>query len=285
MQPFVLLYDIVAMIKYPNAKINIGLQITEKLSSGYHNISSCIVPINFVDILEINVSDKDNINMSGISIGNDNIEENLCYKAIQLLRKDFEIPQLSVNLHKNIPSGAGLGGGSADAAFTLKILNSLLNLNCGENKLQYYASKIGSDCPFFIRNKPCIVSGTGTEMTEINLDLSNYQVVLVFPEIKISTKSAYGMVVPKKSSFDISQITDLPVLEWKNHLHNDFETPIFKLYPVLQQLKDRMYDEGALYAAMSGSGSAIYGIFDKSCKIGKLSEFEQKNTLFGSHFE
>ena len=250
------------MISFPNAKINLGLNIIEKRSDGYHNISSCFYPVPINDVLEINLSDKFDFKISGTPIpGNKN--ENLVVKAYKLLKKDFNLPEVAIHLHKNIPLEAGLGGGSSDGGFALKMLNEFFDLYLDDSVLEDYAGMLGSDCPFFIYNEPMLVGGRGEEMNAIKLDLKGYYICILKPQLSISTKEAYQGVKPSKPDYPIqSIIISKPVVKWKNFLKNDFEAPMLKKYPELSSLKDRLYDMGAEYASLTGSGSAIYGLFN-----------------------
>jgi len=249
------------MIVYPNAKINLGLNVLRKREDGYHDISSVFYPVKeCVDILEIIKSERFEFTKSGIEIPDG---ENLCEKAWKLLDIDFRIGNVKIHLHKRIPIGAGLGGGSADASFTLKALNKLFDLHLTNIQLEKYALKLGADCPFFIDNTPKLVEGIGEKMTSIDLDLSDYEILLVNPDIHISTKEAFSWVVPETPEQSIEQIIQLPLEEWKNKLKNDFEKSIFIKYPKLIDLKDKLYKEGAIYTSMSGSGSVVFGVFEK----------------------
>ena len=246
------------MIVYPNAKINLGLNVLRKREDGYHDISSVFYPVKeCVDILEIIKSEEFEFTNSGIEIPDG---ENLCEKAWKLLHTDFGIGNVTIHLHKQIAIGAGLGGGSSDASFTLKSLNELFDLNLNNKELEKYALRLGSDCPFFIDNTPKLVEGIGEKMTSIDLDLSNYEIRLVNPDIHISTKEAYSRVVPRIPVLEVEKIIELPIIEWKEKLKNDFEESIFLKHPELRELKDQLYKEGAIYASMSGSGSVIFSI-------------------------
>jgi len=249
------------MIVYPNAKINLGLNVLRKREDGYHDISSVFYPVKeCVDILEIVKSEKFEFTKSGIEIPDG---ENLCEKAWKLLDTDFGIGNVKIHLHKQIAIGAGLGGGSADASFTLKVLDDLFDLNLSDTELEKYALKLGADCPFFIENKPKLVEGMGEKMTFVDLDLSEYNIRLINPGIHISTKEAYNGVVPKIPALDVEKIIELPIIEWKGKLKNDFEGSVFIKYPKLIDFKDKLYKEGAIYASMSGSGSIVFGVFKK----------------------
>lgn len=247
------------MIVYPNAKINIGLNVLQRRDDGYHDISSIFYPVKeCVDVLEVVKSDTFEFAKSGIEIPDG---ENLCEKAWKLLHKDYEVGNVRIHLHKQIPIGAGLGGGSADASFTLRALNDLFELKLTNKELEGYALQLGADCPFFIDNIPKLVEGLGERMTNLELDLSEYEIRLIDPEIHISTKEAYSGVVPETPELSVEEIIQLPIKEWKNKLKNDFEDSVFVKYPELKKIKEKLYDDGAIYASMSGSGSIVYGIF------------------------
>ncbi len=258
------------MIVFPNAKINLGLNITEKRGDGFHTIQSCFLPVQWQDILEIIPAKKTTFKSSGIDIPG-KPENNLCLKAYQLLKKDFQLPNVEIYLHKIIPIGAGLGGGSADAAFTLKVLNQLFELYLDDFILEEYAEKIGSDCPFFIKNKPTLALEKGTVFEAINTNLSGKHIVLVYPNIHISTAEAYAGIKPQKPTFSIKDIIENhPITEWENLLKNDFEASIFPNHPQLSKIKNQLYALGASYASMSGSGSTIYGIFGQKPELGSI---------------
>ncbi|MEO1053791.1 MAG: 4-(cytidine 5'-diphospho)-2-C-methyl-D-erythritol kinase [Bacteroidota bacterium] len=250
------------MISFPNAKINLGLNITSKRSDGYHNLETCFYPVQWNDILEILPSEQLQFNSSGIAIPGDG-KDNLCLRAYQLLRDDFDIPPVQMHLHKIIPIGAGLGGGSADASFTLKALNDIFELKISDDKLEDYAAKLGSDCPFFIRNKPVMAKGTGNEFSPIGLDLSGKFILLIKPDIHVSTAEAYAGITPREPQKHIADMLMEPIESWKGFLINDFEKGIFKLHPAIAEMKDSLYDDGAIYACMSGSGSSVFGIYDQ----------------------
>ncbi|MFT7036469.1 MAG: 4-diphosphocytidyl-2-C-methyl-D-erythritol kinase [Cyclobacteriaceae bacterium] len=248
------------MISFPNAKINLGLNILSKRPDGYHNLSSCFYPLGWKDILEIIPSNRIQFTSSGIAIPGGNMN-NLCIKAYNLLYNNHHIPPVHIHLHKIIPIGAGLGGGSSDAASTLKMLNNIFNLNISTTLLEEFAGQIGSDCPFFIQNKPILVSGTGTEFNPALIDLSKKKVIIIHPNIHISTKEAYSGIVPKAPKNSILKISKLPLSNWKSLLVNDFERLISLNNPEISNIKKTLYDSGAIYASMSGSGSSVFGIF------------------------
>ncbi len=252
------------MIVFPNAKINLGLHITEKRSDGYHNIETCFVPVGWSDILEIIPSDYNtSINISGISIP-DEPEKNLVLKAYQLLRKEYDLPAVSVHLHKVVPIGAGLGGGSSDASYALKALNRMFFLDISDDKLEQIASELGADCPFFVRNKPVIATGIGDVFEEVMVSFEGWYIYLVYPGVHISTAEAYKGVTPGETERCLKDIlTNTDTSGWKNLVTNDFEPALFKKYPVLAEIKEKLYENGAFYASMTGSGSCIYGLFSK----------------------
>lgn len=256
------------MLVFPNAKINIGLNIINKRPDEYHNIETIFYPIGLSDIVEINISnDKINFENTGLTIDNKNLETNLCFKAYQKLNNDFSLEPIDIHLHKIIPFGAGLGGGSSDASFTLKAINSVMKLNLDNSTLIEYAEKIGSDCPFFILNKPSFASEKGNILKTIALSLKGYFLVIVYPEIHINTTKAYSRIIPKKPETCLTELIKLPINRWKENIKNDFEDSVFKDHPELKNIKAKMYTLGAVYASMSGSGSAIFGIFETPIDI------------------
>ncbi|OEK01462.1 4-(cytidine 5'-diphospho)-2-C-methyl-D-erythritol kinase [Roseivirga sp. 4D4] len=251
------------MITFPNAKINLGLQITGKLPNGYHTINTGIYPIPLCDVLEAVPSKKTSFASSGIEIpGNPN--DNLILKAYKLLKRDYPLPELDIHLLKTIPMGAGLGGGSSDASFMLHMLNEEFQLFLDDSILEEYAAQLGSDCPFFIKNKPAIATGTGTEINHLDLDLSGCHLLVINPGIHISTKAAYAGTSPQTPKIDLKEILESKDFElWKRSLTNDFEASVFDQHSELVDIKAKLYDSGALYAAMSGSGSTLFGIFSR----------------------
>ncbi len=254
------------MVLFPNCKINIGLQVLGKRADGFHDLQTIFYPINVKDGLEIIDNKQGNeiiFSTSGPAIEGVT-ENNLCLKAYHLLKKDFpSLPPIIMHLHKAIPMGAGLGGGSADAAFTLQLLNQKFSLGLDINELKKYALELGSDCPFFLINKPCFAYGRGEMLEEIALDLSSYKILIVNPGIHISTKWAFASIISGKTNVNIKELVTLPVNEWSGKISNDFETPVFKAYPEIVSIKDKLAAYGAIYCSMSGSGSSVYGIFDK----------------------
>lgn len=267
------------MVVFANAKINIGLHIINKRTDGYHNVETCFVPIGWNDGLEIIESEKDVFSTSGILIDGD-VANNLCIKALNVLREDFFIPNITIHLHKNIPMGAGLGGGSADAAYVLKLLNSKFSLQISNEKLAFYARKLGSDCAFFIENTPVYAIEKGDIFSPISLQLSGYQVFVVHPNVHVSTAEAYAKVVPRLVATNLKDAILQPIESWKKTIFNDFETSVFQKYPLIADVKQKMYESGAVYAAMSGSGSAVFGIFEKSKILPIFSEYSSNITKF-----
>ncbi len=247
------------MIVYPNAKINLGLNVLKKRVDCYHEISSVFYPVTqLFDILEVIPSNVFLFSSSKITIPG---EKNICEKAFDLLKADFDIRPVKIHLHKQIPIGAGLGGGSADGAFTLIALNRLFNLQLSKKQLEKYALQLGADCPFFIDNKPKLVDGIGEKMTLFDLDLSSFELKFIFPELHISTAEAYAGITPQLPIINLPDVISQPIEKWRGRVKNDFEISAFKKYPKLKIMKEQLYADGAIYASMSGSGSVLYGIF------------------------
>jgi len=242
-------------------KINLGLHVIEKMPSGYHKLETVFYPChNYRDTIEITPSSLFSFTLKNADFHCDT-ERNLCVKAYRLLQKEYDLPPVNITLTKQIPSGAGLGGGSANAALTLKMLNTLFSLQLSTQRLHEFASQLGSDTAFFLYDTPMYATGRGEILTPIALDLSKYKIELVCPNITISTAQAYSAVTPQKPKAPLQQIINAPVETWKDHLINDFEEVVFKQYPQLLEIKNDLYRRGARYASMSGSGSAIYGVF------------------------
>lgn len=251
-----------------NAKINLGLNILAKRPDGFHNIESVFLPISWYDYISIHESKMVKFSSEGIDIP-ESSQGNLCLRAYELLNADFDLAPLHLHLNKKIPIGAGLGGGSADAAFVLKALNKKFNLQLNYLQLEKYAASLGSDCVFFIRNQPALVKGRGEQITvDRRFDvLRNYHILMLKPDIFISTQEAYQNVVPKQSEKSVLDVLESPIENWKANLVNDFEAPLFKKYKALKLVKNMLYDYGAIYASMSGSGSCFYGIFDAKIQL------------------
>lgn len=245
-----------------NAKINIGLQIVRKRPDGYHDLQTVFYPTDFfTDTLRISPANAEILFKMESKENLGNPCDNLCIKAFRMLQQDFGISNVEIFLTKGIPSGAGLGGGSADAAFTLKMLRDIFQLPVSEDKMIEYALQLGSDVPFFLMNKPVYATGRGEVMTPIGLDLSQYRLKIVKPDIHVSTKEAYAGVTPHETEVYLPDVLQQDVAQWKGLVVNDFEESLFVKIPELQQIKEDLYQEGALYASMSGSGSAFFGIF------------------------
>lgn len=254
------------MVSFPLCKINLGLTILSKRSDGYHDIETIFFPVPWTDILEIIPSTTVLFESSGNPIPGKQ-EDNLCLKAYHLLKKDFNLPAVKIHLHKIIPTGAGLGGGSSDAAYTLRTLNELFDLKLTPNQLSQYAAQLGSDCSFFCYDGPMLGTGRGELLEAIEINLKGKFLVLVNPDIHVSTAAAYAGVVPHQPDYSLREIVQRPLVEWKNSMKNDFEESIFKIQPAIKKLKDEMYDAGATYASMSGSGSSVFGIFENKIQL------------------
>lgn len=264
------------MVIFPGSKINIGLNITAKRSDGYHDLESIFFPIPLSDILEINKSDHFSIEISGLPIQG-NSTDNLVVKAYQLMVDHYQISPVKIHLHKIVPMGAGLGGGSADGAATLVSLNNLFELNVSNAKLEVLAQSLGSDCPFFIENQPAYVQGTGDILTALPLNLDTYWIQLIHPGIHISTALAFSQITPKALSHSLTEWSKAPLSAWKDRFTNDFEKGIFSQFDEIRRIKERMYENGALYASMTGTGSSVYGIYSSKpisiCNQSDLSSY------------
>jgi len=248
------------MILFPPAKINLGLHILFKRKDGYHELETSMIPIPFKDILEIIPYESFEFKQTGLSIPGE-IKDNLCVKAYELMKTHFNIPPIYIHLRKIIPMGGGLGGGSADAAYVLTGINSLFNLNVSNSKLEELAGQLGSDCPFFVQNHPQIAKGRGEILSEIKIDIKGYYLKIVNIGIHVGTKEAYEGAVFSTNLKTVSEIISQPISTWKDELQNDFEKTVFAIYPELAKVKEQLYFEGAIYSAMSGSGSTMFGIF------------------------
>lgn len=264
------------MLTFANAKINLGLNITEKRSDGYHNLETVFYSIKLYDVVELIDADETSCLIKGIDVPG-STEDNICLKAFKTLQKEFNLPHQQIILLKNIPVGAGLGGGSADAAFLIKLVNDKFNLGLSVVQMQDYAKVLGADCAFFIKNKPAFAFGKGDEFDAINLDLSKYFMVLVKPSIHVSTADAYSKVQVKRPSISLKELIHLPLSDWKANMVNDFEASVFKKYPEIDQIKTQLYAAGATFALMSGSGSSVFAIFEKEVD---LLELEKDNLVF-----
>lgn len=234
--------------------------MVSKREDGYHNLETIFYPAKLADALEIVESDKTEFSASGTKIDG-KLENNLVFKAYQILQRDFDLPPVKMHLHKVIPFGAGLGGGSADAAFTLKMLNDFFKLEICTEKLERYAARIGADCSFFIQNKSTFAHGIGDQFKPINLDLSAFKIVIVKPSFSVSTPEAYRNIIPGQPQFNLRNIESLPIEDWRNVVKNDFEKSVFPQYSEIETLKNKLYELGAIYSSMSGSGSSVFAIF------------------------
>ncbi len=270
------------MVVFPNIKINIGLSITSKRADGYHNIESVMIPIPWCESLEVlehsGEAALEGVNAQQTEVGKATFysyglpipgkaEKNLCIRVFELLESWFNLPATDIHLLKALPIGAGLGAGSADAAFCLRALKDFYNLKISDFEAKELLSKIGSDCPFFWDNKPVFAFGKGDELRPIDLDLSNYWICLIHPNLAISTQEAYAGVNPKQPIIDLNLIAALPIETWKEVVKNDFEDSLFPKYPLLEEIKNKLYGMDAVYASMSGSGSTMYGIFDHEPRL------------------
>ncbi|MDO9510485.1 MAG: 4-(cytidine 5'-diphospho)-2-C-methyl-D-erythritol kinase [Bacteroidales bacterium] len=249
------------MIVFPNAKINLGLYVTSKRPDNYHNLETVFYPIPLKDVLEVLPSEKLSFHSYGIPIPG-NQDANLCIKAWRLIQNDFDITPVEIHLLKNIPMGAGLGGGSSDASFMLLLLNEMFQLSLSKIQLKEYAIKLGSDCPFFIENRPVFATGRGEIMERILLNLGNLFITMVYPEIHVSTAEAFHNLKPQTANFELQKFSELPISQWAGTIENIFEHQVFRLHPAIAEVKQELYKAGAVYAAMSGSGSAVYGLFE-----------------------
>jgi 4-diphosphocytidyl-2-C-methyl-D-erythritol kinase len=263
------------VVVFPNCKINLGLHVVRKRADGYHDLETIFYPLPLRDALEIvrretangNPNTADNrpvtLQMSGLPVQG-KPEDNLCIKAYHLLKKDYpQLTDIDMYLHKAIPMGAGLGGGSADGAFTLQLLNEKFQLGIAQEKLLDYSLQLGSDCPFFLINKPCYATGRGELLQSIPLDLSAFSFLVVHPGVHINTGWAFSQLTPAPSTYSLQELIQQPVASWQNVLKNDFEAPVCKQHPELQAIKENLYKAGALYASMTGSGSCFFGLFPK----------------------
>jgi 4-diphosphocytidyl-2-C-methyl-D-erythritol kinase len=258
------------MVSFPNAKINLGLNIVEKRSDGFHNLETVFVPVEIQDALEIVVDEHQQSDFeftsTGLKIDGD-ISCNLCIRAYKLLKKNHALPPIKMHLHKAIPMGAGLGGGSSDGAFALKLMNDKFSLNISNQHLLDYALQLGSDCPFYILNKTCFATSRGEILNEIKLDLSAYHILIINPCVHIATAWAFSQIHPYLPTKSIQKIIQQPVSTWENELVNDFELSVQQKHPIIKNIKDTLYHFGAVYASLTGTGSTLFGIFSKQTDI------------------
>jgi 4-diphosphocytidyl-2-C-methyl-D-erythritol kinase len=266
------------MIVYPKAKINLGLNIVLKRPDGFHNIETVFYAVPITDILEVLPTEDNRVTFSSSGISIDSKpDDNLCVKAYELIDKDYKLPGVKIHLHKRIPIGAGLGGGSSDAVYTLKVLNELFELKLIESQLLDYAKKLGSDCAFFVSEKPVYAYNKGDEFESVDISLKGKYFALVYPDLHVSTPLAYSLITPSIPTQNVKKIIGKGIDFWKENLVNDFELPIAQKYPVIDEIKKSLYESGAKYAAMSGSGSSVFGIFDEEPKtvVNKFSHFKK----------
>lgn len=258
------------MITFPNAKINLGLNIVEKRPDGYHNLETVFYPVPIEDALEVNVLNegdaKFRLNQAGLQIEGE-ADNNLVVKAYKLLDEKFNLPPVDIHLFKHIPSGAGLGGGSSDAAYMLKLLNEKFSLQLTQEALEEYAASLGADCAFFIRNTPTYAEGIGNIFSPISLSLEGYKIIVVKPDIFVSTREAFAQIKPHRPEVPLKEIVKRPIEEWKELMLNDFEESVFPQFPAIREIKEELYGEGAVYAAMSGSGSSVFGLFEPETEL------------------
>lgn len=259
------------MIRFPNAKINLGLNVVERRPDGYHNLETVFYPIPLEDSLEVvacdNMSGRDiSLNVSGISVAGE-VDDNLVVKAYRLMKQECpSLPSVAAYLHKHIPSGAGLGGGSSDAAYMLTLLRDKYSLPVDDDRLELLAAKLGADCAFFVRNRPAYATGIGNIFTPLPaLTLQGYTLALVKPDIFVSTREAFALIRPHYPERRVKELITLPVSEWREAgLSNDFEQSVFAQHPAIGAIKEKLYAMGATYASMSGSGSSLFALFDNA---------------------
>jgi 4-diphosphocytidyl-2-C-methyl-D-erythritol kinase len=255
------------MVNFPPCKINLGLSVLSKRADGYHNLETCFYPLPWCDILEVIPAETFLFTSTGNDIPGEH-DDNLCVRAYRLLKAEFKLDPVNIHLHKIIPSGAGLGGGSSDAAYTLRLLNDIFSLSLDRHSLMEYAARLGSDCAFFIQDSPMLGTGRGEILKEIPLSLNDKFFVVVNPDIHVSTADAFANIIPRAAAPPVAEvILNYPITKWKEFLKNDFEETVFKKYGDIKLIKEKLYAQGATYATMSGSGSAVVGIFDQEVKI------------------
>ena len=264
------------MIVFPNAKINIGLNIVSKRADGYHDLETIFFPVSIKDVLEVVEAKELTFTSSGLEIPGDS-KNNICLKAYELLSKDLKLPPVHIHLHKNIPIGAGLGGGSANAAFLIKLMNDKFLLKLTIKQMEHYASQLGADCAFFIQNQPVFATGKGDKFETIELNLSKYFLVVVMPDVHVSTSGAFKDIHPKPAVTCLVDLFKDDISNWKLSIINDFEPGMIERYPEIGSIKDYLYRAGAIFASMSGSGSSIYALFESPLK---LPELEVGNRVF-----
>ena len=271
------------MITFPIAKINLGLNVVERRSDGYHNLETVFYPVPITDALEVQEMDRRfpsavdcDLKVTNIAIDGDE-QRNLVVRAYQLLKQDFpELPRVHVHLYKGIPTQAGMGGGSSDCAYMLRLLNEQFGLGLSAQQLVDYAARLGADCAFFVESRPAYAEGIGELLQPVSLDLSGWFLAVVRPDIPVSTKEAFSLITPQRPAVNCKKIVAQPVESWRDQLVNDFEKSVFAIHPELAVVKQQLYDQGAVYAAMSGSGSSIFGMFRQPVS---LEEFKAGHTF------
>lgn len=270
------------MVVFPRCKINIGLQVLNRREDGYHNLATLFYPLPLHDALEVITSQQLSFQQWGLPIPGHPDDDNLCLKAYHLLKHDFpQLPSIDIYLQKTIPIGAGLGGGSSDAAFMLRLLNKKYQLGLNTEKLISYASRLGSDCSFFLQNDPCFATGRGNELQPFpQVDLNHYHIALICPFIHVNTGWAYSRILPHTHESSLRELLLAPVATWKDTVWNDFEKPVFEAHPQLAVIKKMLYEKGALYVSLSGSGATIYGIFIDKPNEKQLNFSQAKTFLF-----
>ncbi len=255
------------MLTFPIAKINLGLNVVERRPDGYHNLQTVFYPVSICDALEATVMDDRfpspypcDLKVTNIAIEGDE-QKNLVIKAYNLLKEKYDLPKLHIHLHKGIPTQAGMGGGSSDCAYMIRLLNEMFSLGMSDGEMMEYAAKLGADCAFFILSRPAYAEGIGERLEPIDLDLSGWHIVVVRPDIPVPTKEAFSLITPQYPAENCRDIVMQPVETWRDRLTNDFEKSVFALHPEIGAIKERLYALGATYAAMSGSGSSVFGLF------------------------
>lgn len=264
------------MITFPIAKINLGLNVVERRSDGYHNLETVFYPVPINDALEVQTMDEGfpsafdcDLKVTNINIEGDE-QRNLVVQAYELLKQDFpELPRIHIHLYKGIPTQAGMGGGSSDCAYMIRLLNAQFQLGLNNRQMMEYAARLGADCSFFILSRPAYAEGIGEQLEPIELDLSDYTIAVVRPDIPVPTREAFSLISPHYPTKNCREVVSQPIETWRDYLTNDFEKSVFALHPEIAAIKDKLYDLGAVYAAMSGSGSAVFGLFREDLKIGE----------------
>lgn len=262
------------MITFPIAKINLGLNIVERRPDGYHNLETVFYPVQIKDALELTIMNTHfpsatdcDIKVTNMEVEGDE-QRNLVVRAYQLLKQDFhQMPRVHAHLWKGIPTQAGMGGGSSDCAYTIRLLNEMFTLSLSEEQMISYAARLGADCPFFILSRPAYAEGIGERLQPVSLDLSSYYIGVVRPDIPVSTREAFSLIQPRKPAKCCREVVMQPIETWRDELTNDFEQSVFALHPEIGAIKQQLYDLGAVYAAMSGSGSSVFGLFRDEIKI------------------